>query len=41
LNIAALPYTPINVRTMCPAVIFAANRKDRVIGRTQVPDSLN
>jgi len=35
LNIAALPYTPINVRTMCPAVIFAANRKDRVIGRTR------
>lgn len=27
---------PIKVRTMCPALIFAARRKDRVIGRTRM-----
>jgi len=25
---------PINLNTMCPALMFAASRKDRVIGRT-------
>jgi hypothetical protein len=27
---------PINLRIMCPAVMFAASRKDRVIGRTRI-----
>jgi hypothetical protein len=34
LNIEALPYTPISVSTMCPAVIFAASRNESVTGRT-------
>ena len=34
LNIEALPYTPISVSTICPAVMLAANRNDSVIGRT-------
>jgi hypothetical protein len=33
-NIAPTQYSLINVSTMCPAVIFAASRKDSVIGRT-------
>lgn len=35
-NIAPTQYNLINVRTMCPAVIFAASRNDRVIGRTRI-----
>lgn len=27
---------PISLRTMCPALIFAARRKDRVMGRTKI-----
>jgi len=30
---AAIPMSP---RTMCPALIFAASRKERVIGRTAI-----
>jgi len=33
-NIAPTQYNLIKVNTICPAVIFAANRKDKVIGRT-------
>ena len=29
-------YAPISPRTTCPAVIFAASRKERVRGRTKV-----
>lgn len=35
-NIAPTQYRLIRVRTMCPAVMFAANRNDRVIGRTKI-----
>lgn len=35
-NIAPTQYSLIKVNTMCPAVIFAASRKDRVIGRTRI-----
>jgi len=35
-NIAPMQYTLIKVRTMCPAVIFAASRNDSVIGRTMI-----
>jgi len=34
LNHAVAQYTPTNLRTMCPALMFAANRNDNVIGRT-------
>lgn len=33
---AAVPYLLINAKTMWPALILAANRKDRVIGRTVI-----
>lgn len=33
-NMALAQYSLINVSTMCPAVMFAANRNDKVIGRT-------
>lgn len=33
-NIAPTQYSLIRVNTMCPAVILAANRNDKVIGRT-------
>lgn len=33
---AAAAYILISVKTMCPAVMFAANRNDRVIGRTKI-----
>lgn len=35
-NIAPTQYRLIRVRTICPAVMFAANRNDRVIGRTKI-----
>ncbi len=35
-NIAPTQYSLIRVRTIWPAVIFAANRNDRVIGRTKI-----
>jgi len=35
-NIAPTQYNLIKVSTMCPAVIFAASRKDSVIGRTKI-----
>lgn len=34
INSADMQYKEIRLRTICPAVIFAANRKDKVIGRT-------
>ena len=34
LNHAAAQYTPTNLNTICPALIFAASRNDRVNGRT-------
>lgn len=33
---AALAYTPIRPRIIWPAVIFAASRKESVIGRTRI-----
>lgn len=36
VNIAPTQYSLIKVSTMCPAVIFAANRNDSVIGRTRI-----
>lgn len=36
VNIAPTQYNLIRVRTICPAVMFAANRNDRVIGRTRI-----
>lgn len=33
---AEVQYKEISLRTICPAVIFAANRNDRVIGRTKI-----
>lgn len=35
-NIAPTQYNLIKVSTMCPAVMFAASRNDRVIGRTRI-----
>jgi hypothetical protein len=35
-NIAPTQYSLISVKTICPAVMFAASRKDRVIGRTRI-----
>lgn len=35
-NIAPTQYSLIKVNTMWPAVMFAASRKDRVIGRTRI-----
>lgn len=35
-NIAPTQYSLISVNTICPAVIFAASRNDRVIGRTMI-----
>jgi hypothetical protein len=35
-NIAPTQYSLISVSTICPAVMFAASRKDRVIGRTRI-----
>ena len=34
VNSALAQYSLINVRTICPAVMLAASRNDRVIGRT-------
>jgi len=34
VNRAEERYVPINLKTICPALIFAARRNDRVIGRT-------
>lgn len=34
LNHAAVQYIPIRPSTMCPALMLAASRNDRVIGRT-------
>jgi hypothetical protein len=34
-NIALAQYSLINVKTMCPAVILAASRNERVMGRTE------
>ena len=34
LNQAAAQYTPTNLRTICPALILAAKRNERVMGRT-------
>jgi hypothetical protein len=36
LNHALAAYTPINPNTMCPALILAASRNDRVRGRTKM-----
>jgi hypothetical protein len=36
LNHAAAQYTPTRLRTIWPALMFAANRKDNVIGRTKI-----
>ena len=36
LNIAPAQYNLTSVSTMWPAVMFAAKRKDRVIGRTKI-----
>ena len=36
VNRAVLPYPLINARTMCPALILAASRNDRVTGRTLI-----
>jgi hypothetical protein len=36
LNTAAAQYTPTRLRTMCPALMLAASRKDRVAGRTMI-----
>lgn len=36
MNTALALYNLTSVSTMCPAVIFAANRKDRVMGRTRI-----
>jgi hypothetical protein len=36
LNIATAVYSPISARTICPALILAANRKDSVSGRTVI-----
>lgn len=33
---ALAPYVPIKPKTIWPALIFAASRKDRVIGRTKI-----
>ena len=33
---AKIKYTPIRVKTMCPALMFAASRTDKVTGRTAV-----
>lgn len=35
-NIAPTQYSLISVNTICPAVIFAASRNDRVMGRTMI-----
>jgi hypothetical protein len=35
-NQALAQYTPISLRTICPALIFAASRKDSVAGRTKI-----
>jgi hypothetical protein len=35
-NHAAAQYTPTRLNTICPALIFAANRNDSVIGRTKI-----
>lgn len=36
LNHAAEQYTPTNLNTIWPALIFAASRNDKVIGRTKI-----
>ena len=36
LNIEAAQYVPIRVKTMWPALMFAANRNERVRGRTLI-----
>lgn len=35
-KILYVKYMPINVKTICPAVIFAARRNLKVIGRTEI-----
>ena len=35
-NIAAIVYVPSKDKTICPALMFAANRKERVIGRAMI-----
>jgi len=34
--VSGAAYIFTNLNTMCPALIFAANRKDRVNGRTEI-----
>lgn len=36
LNIEAAQYVPIKVNTICPALILAASRNERVKGRTEM-----
>lgn len=36
VNIRATAYEPIKARTMCPALMLAASRNDKVAGRTEI-----
>lgn len=36
VSILAAQYNPISPRTMCPALILAANRTVKVMGRTRI-----